>query len=414
MGWKGWQWGKVLAAVLCVQAVGCSSDEPAPTGPPDAEEAPSAPPTPPQAQVPVPPSPPEDPAPASACEGLLPEQLGPSRSIVVDALSPEVYCGSGRSDGAGFLALLNSYSHGVDVWQVVSGEGVATGKRMGFGDGAGYPVPQPQGFLVSRFTSRGEELMAFSSLGEQLNHQQLTDMYDDYPSVAYDPQGGALAAVWKTRPGNLQVLTYRFFDAVGMPLGETLELGALPLDENRDVVAGVDTKGRALLLWPEPGGRNWTGQWLSRQGGPLGQPFTFPAPAVSASFWLLDPLAGGGLALRGGEQWVARFPSGEAVAQPAPAWLASHPGSRLALIRNQQANVLAPVPTMSGAGCQQSLLVFASDGTACGELVFPPDGSNCSPRSLDVGRDGTVIQKLELSAQATPQCSWRWWPGLLR
>jgi hypothetical protein len=407
MSWKGWWWGKVLATVLGVQAVGCSSDEQVPVPSVPQEQ------TPPAAQEP-PPAPPEHPAPAPACEGLLPAQLGPSRSIVMDAFSPEDYCGSGTSDGAGFLALLDSTDHGVDVWQVVSGEGIATGNRMGVGDAAGYPEPQPQGFLVSKYTYTGEVLMAFSSLGEKLNHQQLTDMDDDVPSVAYDPQGGALVAVWKTRPGNLQVLTYRFFDAVGGPLGETTELGVLPLDENRDVVAGVDTQGRALLLWPEPGGRSWAGQWLSRHGGPLTQPFTFPAPAVSASFWVLSPLAGGGLALRGEEQWVARFPSGETVAQPAPAWLASHPGSSLTLIRNQQANVLAPLTTMSGAGCQQSLLVFASDGTACGELVFPSDGRTCSPQRLNVGRDGTVIQQVGLSAQSTPQCSWRWWPGLLR
>lgn len=414
MGWKRGQWGKVLATVLWVQAVGCSSDEPAPKGPPDAEEAPSALPTPPQAQVPVPPSAPEGPAPA--CEGLLPEQLGPSRSIAVKALAPYADCGGGTSDGAGFLALMNSGSSGAAAWDVVSGEGVATGKWIGGGQGSADPMPQAQGFLIYRSADHGGLLYAFSSVGARLNYQQLTNAYayEDYPSVAADPQGGMLSAVWKTRPGNLQVLTYQFFDAVGAPLGAPTELGTLPLDEKREVVAGVDTQGHALLLWPEPGGRTWAGQWLSRQGGPLTQPFKFPAFAVSTSYWRLSPLAGGGLALQRDGQWVARFPSGEAGVQPAPAWLARHPGTRLVLIRNQQANALVLVPKMSGVRCQESLLVFASDGTACGELRFPPDGNTCSLRRLGVGRDGTVIQQLDLGVQATPQCSWRWWPGLLR
>ncbi|SEU14127.1 hypothetical protein [Stigmatella erecta] len=428
MGWKGWRWGTVLATMLCVQAMGCSSDEPAPEGPPDAEEAPSAPPTPPQAQPPVPeeqtppapqepsPEPPEDPAPAPACEGLLPEQLGPSRSIVLKANGPSADCGPGAGDGAGFLALMNSGPFGATAWDMVSGEGVPTGKRVYGGDSTNSTMPQPQGFHVVTSSPGGATLHAYSSEGGGLNSQGLTDSQGEPYSVAADPQGGALAAVWKTSESGIsQVLTYQFLDAAAVPLGEPTEVARGPLAANRFVVAGVDTQGRALLLWSSAGANTWTGQWLSRQGGLLGQPFTFPAPAVSAPFWRLYPLAGGGLALQGDAQWVAWFPSGEAEApQPAPAWLASHPGSQLALIRNQQANVLIRMPTMSGAGCQESLLVFASDGTACGELLFPPDGSTCFQRQLGVGLDGTVIQQVDRSAQATPQCSWRWWPGLLR
>jgi hypothetical protein len=423
MGWKGWRWSTLLATVLCVQAVGCSSDEPAPTGPPDGEEAPSGP---PEAQVPVPPvpeeqtppapqePPPGDPAPTPACEGLLPAQLGPSRNIVLEANASEADCGPGAGDGAGFLALRNSGPLGATAWDVVSGEGIATGNLVTGGDMSVGPMPQPQGFQVLKSSPGGSTLYAYSSEGAFVNSQPLTNSYNEPSSLAAHPQGGALVAVWVRRPDNLQALTYRFFDAAAVPLGPTTELGTWPLDGNRFILAGVDTQGRALLLWPEPGESTWSGQWVSREGGPLTQPFTFPAPGASTSFWRLAPLAGGGLALRGDTQWVARFASGEAAVQPAPAWLTHHPGSELVLIRGQQANALIRMPTMSTAGCQESLLVFAGDGTACGELLFPPDGSTCFQRQLGVGRDGTVIQQIDVSAQATPQCSWRWWPGLLR
>lgn len=97
------------------------------------------------------------------------------------------------------------------------------------------------------------------------------------------------------------------------------------------------------------------------------EPFTFPETVSTFPRGILAPLSGGGLAFRLEEEWVLRFPSGEAEALPAPDWLAAHPGSDLVLVRNGKAHAL----------------------------------------------DGTVIQQIDLAIPANDQCAWRWWPKLL-
>lgn len=351
---------------------------------------------------------------ALSCEDIRPGALGPSRSFITRANAPEADCGPGVGDGAGFLALQNSGPLGATAWTVVSREGVQTPNLITGGDMGTLLLPQPHGFHNLRASPGGASLAAFASNGEFLRGVRLNSSWNVPFDVVADPRGGSLVAQWLPRGSGTQVLTFQFFDEKGRSRSGPFEVASAPLSESRLVIAGADTKGRVLLLWPEPGRDTWMGQWLKCDGDPLTQPFPVPKPS-SGSTVKLAPLAGGGLAFQADGQWVLRFPSGTARAQPAPEWLASHPGTELVLIRDQRANVLVPPPvSIAGSGCQESLLFFASDGTACGELALPFGGGSCSGRRLGIGLDGTVIQQIELSIPANDQCAWRWWPGLLR
>ncbi len=426
MGWTKRVLG--VAGVLLMQGVGCSPEAPR-REPPPVKAPPSTDVGTPGGQAPPtseeePPAPdddtepaPEDEPPASdgalSCEDIRPEALGLARSVVLAANGPEADCGPGMGDGTGALALMNSGRFGATAWNVVTREGEDTGNRMLGGDVALSLLPQTSGFHLVRIPPGGASLTAHDSDGTLLQTVTLTGDDDEPLSVAVNPRGGTLVARWAPRDGGVQVLSVQRFDEAGQALGAPTELLSAPQDEVRFVVAGVDVRGRALVLWPESGSATWGGQWLRRNGKPLTGPFSFPAP-TSASGGGLFPLVGGGLALRSDGQWISRFPSGREVVRPAPEWLASQPGTELVLIRENRAYALVPPPTfLAGSGCQESIRFFARNGTACGELLLPVDGSTCFRRQLGIGRDGTVIQQRDVSATTTSQCSWRWWPGLL-
>ena len=145
---------------------------------------------------------------------------------------------------------------------------------------------------------------------------------------------------------------------------------------------------------------------------------TPPFPAVigvSLVGAVLRPLIGGGLVLRGAGAWLGTFPSGTTTVDPAPAWLAAHPDSDLAIVKHGGAYAVLP-PGEGGTGwCRPRIFLFASDGSDCGEVSFPDAGGQCSAQRLNVGRDGTVMQSVRLDSSITStQCAWRWWPKLLR
>ncbi|SEK24192.1 hypothetical protein SAMN05444354_10175 [Stigmatella aurantiaca] len=437
MGRGRGRWQKMVTAVLLAQAWGCSDVDPSPGVPLTPEAAPSAqvpstpavPATPPAASE-DPFAPPEPPR-ALSCEDIVPADLGKSRSIALDGRAGrEADCGPGTSDGAGFLVLMNSFRLGYTAWDAVSSEGVPTGQLIYGGDLTNTIVPQPRGFHVSlnAFSPEGLALKPYTSQGEALSVNRLTTAYELTTRLSPDPQGGALFAVWEPREGNTQALEYQFLDSTGVARAARTQVLSAP-GGGRPLLTGVDTQGRGLLLWQSPGdGNTWHGQWVEWNGSAVTQPFPFVLPSVANG--TLQPLAGGGLALRSNAgQWTAVFPSGQAAIQPAPAWLADHPGTQLVLIRGQQAHALIPPPaTVEGIGCQPSLLLFTQDGTACGAVQFPALQDTCSGRQLNVGVDGTVVQYVETlvppevcdeddacsPSNEKEQCAWRWWPGLLR
>jgi hypothetical protein len=437
MPWGRGRWQKRVAAVLLAQAWGCSEVNAPPGAPLEPETAPSAqvPHTPaapqPPAAIPEAPFAPPEPPPALSCKEIMPAPLGESRSIVLDGQVGrlEAACGPGTSDGAGFLALRNSGRMDYSLWNVVSAQGVPTGKIIGGGDLTDIIVPQPSGFYVSinGISPEGVVLSAYNSQGTHLNTTRLTSVYEVPYNLIPDPQGGALFAAWEGREGNTQVLTYQFLDSTGTARAARAEALSVPTAD-RPLLTGVDTQGRGLLLWQNPGdGNTGHGQWVEWNGSAVTPPFQF---VLSSEFnGTLHPLSGGGLALQNqAGQWTAMFPSGQAASQPAPAWLANHPGTRLVLIRGRQAHALIPPPeTVEGIGCQPSLLLFTQDGTACGAVQFPALQGDCAGRQLNVGVDGTAVQLVERiippevcdedgacePSREKEKCAWRWWPGLL-
>ena len=434
MGWKVGHWGRALTAGLLAQACGCSS--PAPSSDPEpisqveqllAKEQP--PPVPGTSQAPA-----QDFEEALSCADINPMEPGPGRTLTArgNSYSDGYYyaeCGLGTSDGAGYLALMNSFYFGVTAWTVFSPAGVPMSSPIVGGDMSGPLIAQPSGFQVSKETIEpgGLFLDTYSSQGAPVNYINLTDDSDVPFDMFPDPQGGVLLVTWEPREGNTQAVMYQFLDSTGAPRSERVELFSAPWAGDIHLIAGVDTLGRALLMWQAPGsGDRWVERWVSHDARPLTRDFGFLLPGAGGGLY---PLAGGGLALRNDAgQWIARFPSGERSVEPAPAWLANHPGTGLILIHGQRANALLPPPSMiPGTGCQASLLTFTQDGTACGELLFPAVGSSCDGHRINVGLDGSVIQQLDpIPGQrcskydnCTPgpdnddQCAWRWWPRLL-
>ncbi|MGZ3459642.1 MAG: hypothetical protein ACXU86_14200 [Archangium sp.] len=413
----------LAAALLAHTTASCAVDS-SWSEPPAVEHSPSTPEAPPEPQSgeeaePLEPeeslSAPWSSAPALSCEDIRPAELGPGRSIILRGHGPaEADCGPGTSNGAGFLALMNSGPFGATAWDVVSGAGVPTGHVIAGGDVINILLPQPHGFQNYRVPPGGALLNAYAADGTALRSVRLNESGQIPFDVAADPRGGSLFAQWLPRADGTQVLTFQFFNEQGLPRTEPIEVTSAPQSEARFVFAGVDTKGRGLLLWPGPTSDTWVGQWFKRDGEALTATFSFPKPPLQFSLGLA-PLVGGGLVLQTDGQWVLQFPGGKAGTRPPPDWLVSHPGARLVLIRGQRAYALVPPPTLvEGSGCQESLLLFSSDGTACGELTLPFGGAFCDRRVLGLGPDGTVVQQIDLSIPANNQCAWRWWPRLLR
>jgi hypothetical protein len=405
----GRHWGEVWAATLLACAmVGCSVEPPRGEPPEIVAEHEQAEDSEPQEGI----SAQWQGGPPLSCEEIRPEGLGPSTSFITRANAPEADCGPGTGNGAGYLALLNSGPFGAVAWEVVSRRGVETGGLAG-GDFGYFLLPQPRGFHVVTTPLSGAFLTVYSAEGRALRSIAVAGR-DEPLAVAADPRGGTLVARWVLGEGDTQVLTLQFYDSSGEPQASPVVVRTVPRGESPAVAAGVDVRGRVLGLWREPGEAAWVGQWLERNGSALTEPFAVGLLPPEAPL-LLRPLSGGGLALRIGEAWELQFPSGVPEGWPAPAWLAENPGSDLVLIRRGRAYALVPPPTfIAGSGCQESLLLFARDGTACGELTLPFGGSTCAGRRVGIALEGTVIQQIELNIPANNQCAWRWWPKLLR
>ena len=358
---------------------------------------------------------------ALSCEDILPEGLGPSRTVILRANGPEAFCGPGVGNGSGVLALRNDGPFGVVAWSLVSPEGIPFGRSLIGGQFGSTLLPHRRGFhlLIDGFQP-SLRLQAYSSEGEFLRQTPLVPATIEAVDVAVNPQGGTVAAWWSVVGSDSQTrnLLVQSFDERGRPRASPRVVQTVNGSESLDVLVGVDLRGRILVLWHRSGTGAWTGQWLRQDGTARTQPF--PAledsdPSPSSPDDRLQPLVGEGLVLRLAGQWLRQFPSNTPTSLPAPGWLAAHPGTELALIRNNHAYALVPPATdVEESGCREQVNLFTRDGEPCGELVFPFGGSVCSRRQLGIGLDGTVIQQIDLNIPANDQCAWRWWPRLLR
>jgi len=138
------------------------------------------------------------------------------------------------------------------------------------------------------------------------------------------------------------------------------------------------------------------GQWFDSTGKSLTAWFTV-SPLAPKQQLLLHALIGGGAALRVDGNWTAYIPSGKAEAQPAPAFLASHPQTDFTLVRGARAYALLP-----RAGDTTQMELYSASGNRCGSLTFPAGG-------LTTGADGSVI-----AASGNQGCTKTVWPALLK
>jgi hypothetical protein len=354
---------------------------------------------------------------ALSCEDIRPEELGLSRSVILRANGPEAACGPGVSNGAGYLALLNSGPLGAVAWTVVTANGRPTGTLFGGTEGARL-VPLRSGFHILRFSfPNNVTLSAHSADGQFLRQHLLSPGPIEAVDIAPDPRGGVVIAWWTPGESGAWNMMLQAFDEKGRPRFAPRTVMTVSTSEPPGILVGVDQRGRTLVLWLTAESSTWKGQWLRWDGTARSTPFLAaedpnPSDVLGSR---LQPLSGEGLVLQLHSQWVRQFPSAEPTSLPAPSWLADNPGTELTLIRRGRAYVLVPPPSpIEGSGCQERLRFYTREGVACGDLTLPFGGSSCMGRQPGIGPDGTVVQQIELNIPANDQCAWRWWPRLLR
>lgn len=352
--------------------------------------------------------------PSSSCLGVVPAEPGPGRRVSRSREGES--CLRGTSDGRGNLALgVFRASYDAADWALFTSEGTPLG--IIYGGVVNVLMPQRRGFHVAsyRFGFSDLRLESFSPTGEERFETELFPMERGGSwSAVEDPRGGSVVS-W-VRPGATgevwEVVVQRF-NSAGQPKTPPLQVQTGWGTPPSYVVVGADTGGRALVLWTEPAGEDsydLRGRWLRRN-----ETFTsafIVAAGVPGAFYpyspngreVLSPLIGGGLALKIASEWVAFIPSKQTIARPAPDWLRAYVDSSLHLIRGGSAYaVVSDDPTV-----QERLRLLAPAGNLCGELSLPAE----ELRLLEVGRDGTVIG-LELPV-GEEECTYRYWPGLLR
>jgi hypothetical protein len=114
---------------------------------------------------------------------------------------------------------------------------------------------------------------------------------------------------------------------------------------------------------------------------------------------------------------VAVFQDALAKTDPAPDWLVTRPGTRLATIR--QGRGYAALPPLGRDVVRFEVLTASGD--TCGSFdapsPAPPGGQTWTPHDLFVGQDGTLFEEDGRSGgtlDPSVHCAFRWWPALLK
>jgi hypothetical protein len=168
-------------------------------------------------------------------------------------------------------------------------------------------------------------------------------------------------------------------------------------EDSSGAVAFVKTRGRAQslsLVWIDPATGTISDEVvLDIPGTDVGFTYQvlFDSPVV------LVALAGGGVAIEvdGAARWIAR--PWQAKVEQAPAWLASHPGEQLRVVRQGQAQAL-----VRSAPDSAVITLVSAAGEVCGTIAVSDFTFG------DIGFDGTFLGSTG-PAHATKV----WWPGLL-
>jgi hypothetical protein len=351
--------------------------------------------------------------PSSSCQGVVPAEPGPGR--LVSRSHEGGGCMEGTSDGRGSLALgVFKPLYDAADWAIFTPEG--TPLNTIYGGVLNVMMPQRSGFHVAidRFGSRDLRLVSFSHQGEQRDETVLIPEYGGRWSAVNDLQGGSVVSwVRAGATGDIWEVMVQRFNSSGQPRTPPLQVQTGWGEPPRYVVVGADTEGRVLVLWTEPAGEedyNLRGRWLRRN-----ETFTsafIVAAGVPEAFYpysgdgrdVLSPLIGGGLALKVASEWVAFIPSKKTFTRPAPGWLRAYVDSSLYIVRGGSAYAVVS----DDPAAQERLWLLAPAGNLCGERTLPAE----ELRALEIGREGTVIG-LQLPV-GEEECTYRYWPGLLR
>lgn len=223
----------------------------------------------------------------------------------------------------------------------------------------------------------------------------------------------------------------RWVDEARKPLTEwhTI-LTTQPPQTNTDFAFEVDRKGRLLMLarfYPPsfgaplpPSTWRFAARWVGMEG-PLGPEFEPAIPKTLSGdgtwtfqdFGVLMPLTDGGIAayrhpawsadvtLSPPEGWYATYPSGEAQAKGAPAWMKGHDHSLQSLHSGRGYVAVRRAPKT----CARTVELMAPSGRACFALRM--EGSEGCEAGDKLWPDGTLVVEAP-----SPTCHLRWWPGL--
>lgn len=408
---------------LALLALACGAASPAdPAPPPDQPAAASPEPGPTAADVP----------PSDAllsierldadpeCDGLVPRTVPEPVLVRLDVPSGAA-CVGGVSDGTGAVALGVRDPAGAVGWRVHGSGGAPSGSFAADGPVLG----QPSGWHaldVSRPAFGADptvDLVATSPSGDVLRRERVTPdpsvAVGPRWSLAADPAGGSAVAVRSTLvAGNhwSQVLVHRF-DAAGAPRWPAAPR-ALVVDSPRDpsyLGVGISTAGDVLLLAQHSSFLDvaWVGADAAPAGGSVLQEDGQVTAGPGFSHALeLAPLLDGSVAVRSDGTWRRSFAPRAPASGALPGWLASRAGEGLRTAPGGAGYLLLPATGQPAPGCATRVELVSRGGRTCGRITIRETGAACTVRSVEPGRDGTLVAQSAVDA-----CTFRWWPGLL-
>jgi hypothetical protein len=346
---------------------------------------------------------------STSCEGLATGVAGTPSAVDFSLGTMGADCVSATSDGKGRVAFLMRGS-APSSFQPMAWLGAADGGLV-LEPTAATAAPQPSGFAFAGAHldlkyGRRDVFFYFSSSDDR---PLLLDDYEP-PTVAGAPGGGALVAFSTWNLERRFVSAVRF-DPSGQQRSPPLDLVDGPRQRGRPLIAAaVSLGGNGLVafsgdLLGDPS--SIYGVWVGSDGSSDRRPLRL-GPAASGDL-LLRPLADGSIAVRSGNEWVARArPSGR-VESPPP-WLAQL-ASHDVLLRSSGKGYVVPSPGAVDplAACAPLLQLRAPAGNLCATV-----GMQRAATRVDLGLDGTLFASFHgPPCEFGNCCHVRWWAGAL-
>jgi len=356
---------------------------------------------------------------AAECDGLVPGSA-PTAVTLAEPMAAGAECLGATGDGAGRVAIGVRDGDAV-TWTVFGPDG----SRAGQASAAGLDVlaRQPDGWhgvtaapLFSPFQE--SEHVWISGAGEIAARTAIEPpagwLVND-ARLAADPAGGSAVYAAMTEVGGLHASrTFALrFDPSGAPVHPAREVAGDPGPTVAFLGAGVSRRGETIVTQRVPGTLVW--RWIGRDGSLLDAGSALQADVAAADPVHVEPLLDGSVALRFGGAWSAVIAHLGDGAAPAPAWLASRPGTTLRSTRGNRGYAVLPPPGEALPACEQVVELRAPSGRLCGRVSLREGDGSCTGGVVEQGWDGSLIQQAPREACAAGECACtvRVWPRLL-